>query len=77
MKMNGIYQLLASDVDVNIVGDTINTTNKSTEALIDDSKEVGLEANTKKTKYTYMFSRHQNAEQNYKVKIRNKSIFAS
>jgi hypothetical protein len=63
LKLKGIYQLLASSVDVNIVEDKINTTNKNTEALIDVSKEVGIEANTKKTKYTCMLmSPHQNEE---------------
>jgi hypothetical protein len=41
------------------------------ETLIDASKEVGLEVNTEKTKYTWL-SRHQNAEQNYEIKIANR-----
>jgi hypothetical protein len=39
-----------------------------TEALIDTSKEVGLEVNTEKTKYMLM-SHHQNAGQNRNIKI--------
>jgi hypothetical protein len=46
---------------------------KIIEALIDSSKEVGLEVNTEKTKYMLMF-RHQNGEQNFNVKIANKSL---
>jgi hypothetical protein len=38
------------------------------ETLIDASKEVGLEVNTEKTKYMFLF-RHQNAGQNYDIKI--------
>jgi hypothetical protein len=38
------------------------------ETLIDASKEVGLEVNTEKTKYM-LLSRHQNAGQNYDIKI--------
>jgi hypothetical protein len=34
------------------VGDNIDTMKKNTEVLIDASKEVGLEVNTKKTKYS-------------------------
>jgi hypothetical protein len=35
----------------NLLGDNIDTIEKNTEALIDASKEVGLEINVKKTKY--------------------------
>jgi hypothetical protein len=42
LKLNGTHQLLAY-ADVNLLGDNIDTINKNTEALIDASKEVGLE----------------------------------
>jgi hypothetical protein len=48
---------------VNQLGDNIDAIKKNTETLIDASKEVGLEVNAEKTKYT-LLSRHQNAEQN-------------
>jgi hypothetical protein len=38
--------------DVNLLGDSVDTIKKTTQALIDASKEAGLEANTEKTKYT-------------------------
>jgi hypothetical protein len=41
------------------------------ETLIDTSKEVGLDVNTEKTKYM-LLSRHQNAGQNYNIKIANR-----
>jgi hypothetical protein len=41
------------------------------ETLIDDSKEVGLEVNTEKTKYM-LLSRHQNAWQSYDIKKANR-----
>jgi hypothetical protein len=39
--------------------------------LIDASKEVGLEANTEKTKYM-LLSHHQDAGQNHDIKIANR-----
>jgi hypothetical protein len=49
--------------DVNLIEDNIGTVNKSTETLIDASKEVGLEVNVEKTKYM-LVSRDQIAGQN-------------
>jgi hypothetical protein len=43
------------------------------ETLIGTSKEVGLEVNAEKTKYM-LLSRHQNAGQNYNVKIHDRSF---
>jgi hypothetical protein len=38
-------------LDVNLLGDNIDTIMKNTETVIDASKEVGLEINNEKTKY--------------------------
>jgi hypothetical protein len=46
-------------------------TKYNTETLIDASKEVDLEVNTEKTKYI-LLSNHQNAGQNYDIKIVNR-----
>jgi hypothetical protein len=43
------------------------------ETLIDASKGVGLEINIEKTKYM-LLSHHQNADQNWDIKIANRSF---
>jgi hypothetical protein len=53
---------------MNLLGDNIDTIKIKAETLIDASKEVGLEVDVEKTKYTLLF-RHQNAGQNRDIKI--------
>jgi hypothetical protein len=73
LKLNGTHQLLVYADDVNLLGDNINTTIKSAEALSDISKEVGLEVNADTTKHMLIFC-HQNAGQNHNIKIANRSF---
>jgi hypothetical protein len=63
--------MLVYAVDVNILGDDIDTIKKTTQTLIDASKEIGLEVNTEKTKYM-LLSRHQSAGRNPDIKIGNR-----
>jgi hypothetical protein len=49
--LNGTHHLLAYADVVNIVGENIDTIQKNRKALLDASKEVGLEVNPEKTKY--------------------------
>jgi hypothetical protein len=64
LKLNGTHQLLVYADDMNLLGDDINAIHKNVGTLIDSSKEVDLEVNTKKTKYMFLLSHHQNAGQN-------------
>jgi hypothetical protein len=66
LKFNGAHQLLAYADDVNLLGDNRDTIKKSTETLIDASKEVGLEINVEKTKYMLL------SRQNWGMKIANR-----
>jgi hypothetical protein len=42
LKLCGTYQLLVYADDVKLLGDNIDTIKKSTQTLIDASREVGL-----------------------------------
>jgi hypothetical protein len=48
MELNGTHQLLVYAGELNLLDKNINIINKNTEALLDASKEVGVE-NTEKT----------------------------
>jgi hypothetical protein len=67
LKLKGTHQLLPDADDFNLLRDNTGTVNKNVETLIDACKEVGLEANIEKTKYT-LPSHHQNEGQNWDKK---------
>jgi hypothetical protein len=48
------HRPVAYAYDVNIVAENIDTVKKNTGALLNGSKEVGLEMNPEKTKYILM-----------------------
>jgi hypothetical protein len=68
LKLNGTYQLLVCAGDVNILGGSLHTIRKNTQALF-TSKEIGLEVNVEKTKYMVMPQ-----DQNGNIQIGNKSL---
>jgi len=49
LQINGTYHLLICADVVNVVGGSLLTTKKNTEALVAVSQEIGLELNADKT----------------------------
>ena len=73
LKLNGTHQLLVYADDINIMGGSVNTIKENAKVLIVASKEIGLEVNAYKTKYT-ITSRDQNVGQSHSMKIDNSSF---
>jgi hypothetical protein len=74
LELNGTHQPLIYADDVNLQGDNINIIKKNNEALVDASKEVVLQVNTKSlSTYTFM-SHHHTTGHNHLINITNKSF---
>jgi hypothetical protein len=46
LELNGIHQVLGYAYDANLLGKNLNIVKKNTEALLESSKEIGLEIST-------------------------------
>jgi hypothetical protein len=64
---------LAYADDVSIVGENMDIIKKNIEALLDASKETGLQVNPERIKYV-LISRNQYIEQTHSIKIPNRSF---
>jgi len=49
LKLSDTHQLLVYDDDVNMLGGSVHTIKKNTEALAVSNQEAGLEVNAEKT----------------------------
>ena len=67
------HQLLVHADDVNVLGGSKRTVEINAEALVINSKEIGLEMNADKTKYMVM-SEDQNAGRSHSMETDNSSF---
>jgi hypothetical protein len=74
LELNGTHQLLVCADDINSLGKNTNITMKNIEALLDASKEDGLEVNAEKSKLSICSCHQQSAGQNHNIKVTNKSF---
>jgi hypothetical protein len=67
LEFNGTHLLLVYAVDINLLGDSINTIKEKTETLLETSRYVGLGINAEKGKvYDYVSSSVFRTQREYK-----------
>ena len=67
LKLNGTHQLLVYAAGVNVLGGSVHSVKKNTEALVVASKEIGLEGSVGETKHMVV-SQDQNAGRSRSIK---------
>jgi len=71
--MKCVNQLTVYADNINILGQSVHPTKKSTDTLVVVSKEIGLGVNVDESKNMVM-SRDQNAGRNHNIKFDSKSL---
>jgi hypothetical protein len=67
LELNGTHQLLVYADDVNLLGDSVNTTKGNSETLLEASRDIGLEINAEENKvHGYISSSELRTEPEYK-----------
>jgi hypothetical protein len=72
-NLNGTHQLLVYTNGVKILCESAHTIKENKETFVVASKQIGLEVNADKTKYTVM-SRDQNVGRRHNIKTDNSSF---
>jgi len=73
LKLNGTHRLMVYTDGVYMLGGSVDTVKKHTQALVVANKEIGLEVNADKTQYMVM-SRDQKAGRSHNIQTDNSSF---